>query len=78
MYRIALDAFGHKKNGGLPTVRMLTGIGNAENGRFCLTNNCHTPREVDAVADALMEEIEEWRREAKRELRDRSVITEKG
>lgn len=75
MHRISGLAFGEAKTGGTPTVLMVTGTGNAfEDGRFCLTNECCSDGEIEYSANVLIEEIEEWRAWAKRELRKRKMI----
>ncbi len=75
MNRISGLAHGEAKSGGTPTVEMVLGTGNlTEDGRFCLTNECCSEQEVENAAVALIDEIHEWCRWGKAELRNRSKI----
>lgn len=77
MNRLAVGAKGSAKKQSTPTVWMTAGTGSADaDGRFDLSWECCTEKEIDDVADLMRQEVEEWRVAAKRELRNRRIITE--
>lgn len=73
MHRIGLQAEGSRVELGTPTVKMVTGTGSVSNGKICLTSDCCSDQEIDWEADLLIEQVEDWRVKAKKELKKRKA-----